>query len=83
VIDGSRRLRVEARGQEPLILVEVVKNGRVIGRWDPLRSQLDVIFEMDDAAAEREVDYYYARVRQHDGERAWSSPVWVSAPKKN
>ena len=71
--------RVEAHGEEPLILAEVVKNGRVIGRWDPHRPLLDIVFEMEEAAAaERDVDYYYARVRQHDAERAWSSPVWVT-----
>lgn len=52
--------------------------GAVIGRWDPLRPLLDVAFDMEDGAdSGRETDYYYARVRQHDGERAWSSPVWV------
>jgi len=77
-ITGPRRVRVEARGEEPLILIEIVKNGRVIGRWDALRPLLDVVFDEEDAAgAERDVDYYYARVRQHDGERAWSSPIWV------
>jgi hypothetical protein len=75
---GARRVCVEAHGEEPLILIEIVKNGTVIGRWDPLRPLLDKTFEYDDpAGAERDVDYYYARVRQHDGERAWSSPVWV------
>lgn len=77
-VAGPRRLRVEAHGEEPLILIEIVRNGGVIARWDPLRPLLDVVFETEDAAvAERDVDYYYARVRQHDGERAWSSPIWV------
>jgi Protein of unknown function (DUF3604) len=79
---APRRIRVEARGEEPLVLIEIVKNGRVIGRWDPLRSLLDAVFEAEDAlGAERDVDYYYARVRQHDGERAWSSPIWVMNPR--
>jgi hypothetical protein len=30
-----------------------------------------------DDAPERETDYYYLRVRQRDGQWAWSSPVWV------
>jgi hypothetical protein len=77
-VSGARRVRVEAHGEEPLILIEIIKNGKVIGHWDPLRPLLDTVFEYEDTAgAERDVDYYYARVRQHDGERAWSSPVWV------
>lgn len=27
---------------------------------------------------ERETDYYYVRVRQRDGQWAWSSPIWVN-----
>lgn len=81
-VSGPRRVHVEAHGEEPLILIEVVKNGGVICRWDPPRPALDVVFETEDAAApERDVDYYYVRVRQHDGERAWSSPVWVGNGK--
>jgi hypothetical protein len=78
-VEGERRVRVEAHGEGPIILIEIVKNGRVIARWDPHRPRLDVTFahEAPDRA-ERPIDYYYARVRQHDGERAWSSPVWVS-----
>jgi hypothetical protein len=26
---------------------------------------------------ERDTDYYYVRVRQRDGQWAWSSPIWV------
>ena len=30
-----------------------------------------------DDKAERDTDYYYVRVRQRDGQWAWSSPIWV------
>ena len=78
VVAGPRQVRVEAHGEGPLILLEIVKNGQVIARWDPHRHSLDAVLEAEDSAGpERETDYYYARVRQHDGERAWSSPIWV------
>lgn len=32
---------------------------------------------MEDDNAERDTDYYYVRVRQRDGQWAWSSPIWV------
>lgn len=32
---------------------------------------------MTDEKAERDTDYYYARVRQRDGQWAWTSPIWV------
>jgi hypothetical protein len=31
----------------------------------------------DRGAKKRGSDYYYVRVRQHDGHLAWSSPIWV------
>ncbi len=80
VVQDPRLITIEAHGEQPIILIEIVRNGAVIARWDPHRPQLDVAFEYQDADdARRETDYYYARVRQHDGERAWSSPIWVSS----
>lgn len=32
---------------------------------------------MVDDQPERDTDYYYVRVRQRDGQWAWSSPIWV------
>lgn len=32
---------------------------------------------MEDTAPERDTDYYYVRVRQRNGQWAWSSPIWV------
>jgi hypothetical protein len=32
---------------------------------------------MTDNKPERDTDYYYVRVRQRDGQWAWSSPIWV------
>ncbi len=76
--EGARTIRVEAHGETPIILIEIVKNGHAVARWDPHRPQLDIAFEWEDTTgAQRPTDYYYARVRQHDGERAWSSPVWM------
>lgn len=76
--EGARTIRVEARGETPIILIEIVKNGRVVARWDAHRPRLDVEFEWEDRdGAERETDYYYSRVRQHDGEWTWASPAWL------
>jgi hypothetical protein len=32
---------------------------------------------MEDKEPERDTDYYYVRVRQRDGQWAWSSPIWA------
>ena len=75
---GGRTLSVAAYGTASIEAVQIIKNGRT------LHSQhgggaLDVEFEHQDDAAERETDYYYAHVAQVDGEQAWSSPIWVTA----
>ena len=32
---------------------------------------------MEDKEPQRDTDYYYVRVRQRDGQWAWSSPIWA------
>jgi hypothetical protein len=38
---------------------------------------LDMDFEFTDLENPRPGDYYYLRITQLDGGRAWSSPFWV------
>lgn len=40
-------------------------------------SAFQVEHYMEDTVAEREVDYYYVRVRQKNQQWAWSSPIWI------
>ena len=40
-------------------------------------SAFQVEHYMEDTVTEREVDYYYVRVRQKNQQWAWSSPIWV------
>ncbi len=37
-----------------------------------------VSYTFTDTEPERDTDYYYVRVRQRDGQAAWSSPIWVN-----
>ncbi len=46
---------------------------QIIGDEQPL----DYDFEFVDAGKAAHGDYYYVRVEQLDGARAWSSPIWV------
>lgn len=40
---------------------------------------LDVNFRFEDAGSGDGEDWYYVRVRQHNEQYAWSSPIWVEA----
>ena len=44
---------------------------------------LDQTFQFTDLDAPGRGDYYYVRVTQLDGSRAWSSPFWVGKKTKN
>jgi hypothetical protein len=45
------------------------------------RTARAVMLELEDAGSGADRDWYYARVRQHNDQYAWSSPTWVSARK--
>jgi hypothetical protein len=40
------------------------------------QAQYEIAETIVDAEPERDVDYYYLRIRQDNGQMAWSSPVW-------
>lgn len=77
--DTARDLTVNVHGVTGVQTVEIIKNGRLWKRF-PADGQLDVELSCQDDLAENETDYYYAHVRQIDGEQAWSSPIWISSP---
>ena len=49
---------------------------------DP-EGSLDQTFRFTDLESPGQGDYYYVRVTQLDGGRAWSSPFWVGEKARN
>ena len=43
------------------------------------RENWETSFAVEDEGDGNETDWYYLRVFESNGERAWSSPVWVEA----
>jgi hypothetical protein len=79
---GTRKLTVLAAGTANLEKLEVLKNNEVV--HSQAGSGKVVRLEWEDAAGRVPgEDFYYARVTQTDGNRAWSSPIWIgsAAPK--
>ena len=84
--DGRVRVLARVIGSAPLTTVEVVRNNVQVYRFRGGGAQ-SAAFEWEDRlGADRLPDevaldggaaYYYLRVRQEDGERAWASPVWL------
>lgn len=72
---GDFRLRIEVYGTAPVERVEIVRN---LGLWRVLRPSGDplrLLEEIDGIADESA--FYYLRVFQTDGQRAWTSPIWI------
>lgn len=84
---GPREVRVEAFGTDAIAGIDVIRNGVEAHTHTPADGAEAAEFTWEDAepfdALARTDEkgepfvYYYVRVRQEDGEMAWSSPVWV------
>ena len=63
-------------GTAPIERVEIISNGQCVwqdepGSWDVEIDGADLPALAGDSA------YYYLRLKQQDGHRAWLSPVWL------
>ena len=84
---GARQFTVRAAGTRKLTSVELLRNNEVIAREEPDAMMFDGVLA-DDAPvesvlvegkyAERPFCWYYLRVTQEDGHRAWASPIWMA-----
>lgn len=68
-------VKIELDGTAPVSSVEVLLDGGVAEQWSPGRRE--VRLEWTPPALPPGLHYLYVRVRQADGHRAWSSPIWV------
>ena len=70
-----RELRINLWGTDDLEAVTIVKNNQDVHTFRPRASWAKLTWT--DRERARTGDYYYVRVIQSDGNRAWSSPIWV------
>ena len=68
--------RAAVHGENPLALLEIVKDGEVACRREC--DALDATIQWRDPAPPGREHYYYLHVVQADGQMAWSSPIWIS-----
>ena len=69
-------LRIRAVGTRPFSEIEILRNTHSIYRQELKSREVDLTYQ--DLTPEADVNYYYVRVRQEDGQTAWSSPIWVN-----
>lgn len=76
---GRLAIQASAAGTAPIEKIEIIKNGAVLHTRPG--GKYDIEFDIDDNAPANGSAYYYLRVTQEDGNRAWSSPIWVDTAK--
>ena len=74
-----REFRINVWATDELDSVTVVKNNQDVQTFRLDGDLAQVVWQ--DKADARNGDWYYARVIQRDGNRAWSSPIWLSIPE--
>jgi hypothetical protein len=76
VVGGTQAspMRVEVHGSAPIDRVEVVRN---LETWRILDGDGGTRLVEEFACETAQPSVYYLRVRQTDGERAWTSPIWL------
>ena len=74
----DRRIWLTVKGEAPLSTVTIIKNGQdyFVNHTDGVSDSLHI--SVSDLRTERESDYYYIRVTQQNGRRAWSTPIWIT-----
>lgn len=77
--DETARFSARLYGTAPIEAVEIIANGQTVWRdtpraWDVELNDMPLL--RPPVATDQSV-YYYLRLRQADGHRAWSSPVWL------
>ena len=65
-------------GTDNLDTATVVKNNEDVFTFKLETAEAQLTWEDKQQAADG--DYYYVRLIQRDGNRAWSSPIWLTAP---
>jgi len=76
--DEPRHIEVEVHGTADIEEICVVRNGEMFGGTAPGALDAHLILVDEDPIPDGLAYWYYLRVKQEDGEMAWSSPVWVS-----
>ena len=74
---GPPVFRVRSFASVPVDQIDIVKSGRVAVKHALQTALAD--WTWTDVSYDGAPAYYYARVTFRDGERAWSSPIWINA----
>jgi len=57
--------------------VELLRDGEINSVWQGSHKAAERFQTADRDLLNEAPHYYYVRVYQEDGQRAWSSPIWI------
>ncbi len=70
-------LSLQISGTGPLQEVRVIKNGKPWKTFNPKEESLQFEQALVPDPLDGKEDYYFVELEQSDGNRAWSSPIWI------
>ena len=68
---------LQIAGTEPVKEVRVIKNGKAWKTFKPAEQSLKFEQSLAPDPLDEKEDYYFVELEQSDGNRAWSSPIWI------
>ena len=74
-VEGACRIEYFVIGRDDSVTVQLIRNNEECRSDTTFGGVVDVSFEETPPEG---VSFYYLRVLQANGERAWSSPIWVT-----
>lgn len=76
--NGAPEIEIKTQGEKEIERVELLRNSRVVQTWKPEDGDksFKIKFTDEHYQKEKNVLYYYVRVRQTDEHLAWSSPIF-------
>ncbi len=70
------KMSIRAEGTSSIREVQIVRSGKVLATLSPNRRNVEIDY-VDKNPLPGE-SYYYVRLVQRDGGRAWGSPIWIT-----
>ena len=75
---GDLEVSVHAAGTEKIARVELVENGLATTIAEPFSQEVDLSHQLGHRAQRLDQpEYCYLRLLQVDGNKAWTSPIWI------
>jgi hypothetical protein len=74
---SAREIEIEVAGTGSLAKVELIRDGRLSTVWQGRYGSTKRFLWTDPEVLNDSPHSYYVRIYEEDGQRAWSSPIWI------